>query len=106
MDIKGWTQAKELSEGHLAGACTHGLTAHLEGQQAHHIRLRGQSITPTGKMNKVVLSKLRGSITGLGYFLMQCALVSSGTGICGSSISEVASCELTGVVLALFPCFA
>ena len=24
-DIKSWTQAKELSEGHLTGACTHGL---------------------------------------------------------------------------------
>ena len=48
-DIEGWTQAKELCEGRLAVACTHGLVAHLEGQQAHHIGLRGQIRCPHWK---------------------------------------------------------
>ena len=48
-DIEGWTQAKELCEGRLAGARTHGLVAHLEGQQARHIGLRGQVRRPNWK---------------------------------------------------------
>ena len=48
-DIKGWTQAKELCEGCLTWAHTHGLVAHLEGQQACHIRLRGQVHCPHWK---------------------------------------------------------
>jgi hypothetical protein len=48
-DIEGWTQAKELCEGRIAAGRTPDLVAHLEGQQARHIGLRGQVRRPHWK---------------------------------------------------------